>query len=308
MSLGMIVESPEASSPQRRFILKPVVPLSTPLITINATVELRAAGAAAALQYLCRIDEAERRKGKALVDQRRDGKQRLARRQAELEKVQAEIEALKLEERRLTHELDREQQQESVLQDACRRAKKVGVGMKGMILDMQRFMELCDGHEWCLEHHGAYIRAAEEMLAFAIEMGHDSLARAFIDQAANVDKKRFSEKTALHHAVCQGHREIIQLLIFDKSADVNATDREGATPLHTATERGFEDIVHLLLQNGADMAAKTWKGDTPLDLALRSGIKREQISKLLRRYEAEVFNLHQTEMMKRFEAPGGRGG
>src|SRR5690606_9124551 len=129
ISLGMIVESPEASSPQRRFILKPVVLPDIPPVTINATVELRTAGAVAALRYLRRIDEAERKKVRALTEQRRDGWERQARRQTELEKVQAEIEALKLEERRLNKELDREQQQESLLQDAWHRAKKAGVGM-----------------------------------------------------------------------------------------------------------------------------------------------------------------------------------
>jgi hypothetical protein len=295
MSLGMIVESPEASSPQRRFILKAVVLPDIPLVTINATVELRTAGATVALRYLRRIDEGLKRERKALADQRRNGKRRLAQKQAELERVQAEIEALKLEERRLTHDLDREQQQESVLQDACRRAKTADLGRQGVVLDMQRFMEACESRELCLEHERElcleheddYTMAAEQILAFAVEMEYDSLARVFIDRAINVDEKGLSEKTALHHAAWRGHDELARLLI-NKGADVNSPDQVGATPLHTAAERGFEDMVRLLLEHGADAAAKSEKGDTPLDLTLRAGIQREHITDILRRHEAKM--------------------
>jgi hypothetical protein len=288
MSLGMVLENPQVSSSQRRFILWPVVVPYTPLVTINATVELRAAGATAALQYLRRIYEEEKGQEEAMVDQTRNVKQRLALRQTELEKVQAEIETLKLEERRLVEELDREQKLESELLDARRRAKKTRWGMQGTILDMYRFIETHERREQCPEREDACIRAAEQMLAFAVEMEYDSLARGVIDHAANVDNKGSSEKTALHHAVWRGHDKLVWLLIT-KGADVNSPDQAGATPLHMAAERGFEDIVRLLLENGADVGAKTERGDTPLDLALRSGIKREQIAKLLsKHWEAET--------------------
>jgi hypothetical protein len=279
MNLGMVLENTQVSSSQRRFILKPVVIPGAPLVTINASVELCAAGAAAALRYLRLTEEENEIKGRALDDQRGKGRRRLAWRQAELEKVQAEIEALKLEERRLVEELDREQKLESELLDARRRAKKTGLGMQGKILDMQRFIETHESREQCPEHEDACIRAAEQMLALAVEMEYDSLARVFIDQAANVDNKGFSDKTALHHAVWRGHDKLAWLLIT-KGADINSPDQAGVTPLYTAAERGFEDIVHLLFENGAKLAAET---EDRLASALRHGIKREHIAKLLRK-------------------------
>ena len=50
-------------------------------------------------------------------------------------------------------------------------------------------------------------------------------------------------------------------------AEVNAEDREYATPLHRAVHKGYTEIVELLIENGANVNADDESGETPLDYA-----------------------------------------
>ncbi|KAJ1475513.1 ankyrin repeat protein, partial [Baffinella frigidus] len=55
-------------------------------------------------------------------------------------------------------------------------------------------------------------------------------------------------------------------------ADVSAKPfSTGATPLHTASENGREEVVKVLLDAGADVEAKTTVGATPLYVAASNG-------------------------------------
>ncbi|CAM9909514.1 unnamed protein product, partial [Laminaria digitata] len=61
---------------------------------------------------------------------------------------------------------------------------------------------------------------------------------------------------ALHIAAWRGNVEIVHLLVKQSSADPNATDHEGNTPL-MATCRSVQaraEVVRLLLEAGADPA------------------------------------------------------
>ncbi|MBM62635.1 MAG: hypothetical protein CL484_06760 [Acidobacteria bacterium] len=53
-------------------------------------------------------------------------------------------------------------------------------------------------------------------------------------------------------------------------ADVNATDENGETALHLAAFHGFRSVVHFLVREGADLAAKNDRGETPLGRAMRA--------------------------------------
>jgi ankyrin repeat protein len=59
--------------------------------------------------------------------------------------------------------------------------------------------------------------------------------------------------------------------LLDNGADVNAKQQQGFTPLHAAAHHGHIELVRLLLERGADPRAVTDAGKTPVDVASERG-------------------------------------
>ena len=95
--------------------------------------------------------------------------------------------------------------------------------------------------------------------------------KTLLDGGANVNAQ-FDDGTPLHDASEKGHDKIVRLLI-SKGANVNANNI-GHTPLHSALNYSFykngphKKTVEALIENGADINAKSKDGFTPLDAAL----------------------------------------
>ena len=89
-------------------------------------------------------------------------------------------------------------------------------------------------------------------------------------------------ETPLHHAAGGGYGLVSKMLIAF-GADVNATKKNGQTPLHEADTKG---IAELLIAKGADVNALDNKGATPLDLAYRGKPRgrAKEIADLLRKH------------------------
>jgi len=86
-------------------------------------------------------------------------------------------------------------------------------------------------------------------------------------------------ETALAVAAGKGHKDLMQLLL-DRKADTNKMGESGHTPLQTAVLNSrddrnniacHDDIVLLLIKNGADVNAKTRRGEAALMMAARIG-------------------------------------
>jgi hypothetical protein len=148
---------------------------------------------------------------------------------------------------------------------------------------MERLIEFYNSGEEVPENGDALAKSAEQILPFAVEMGHDSFARLLIDRVASVLVPDLEGRTALHHAARRGQEELVSLLIH-RGARVDTWDASGETPLHAAAGRGFAGITSLLLWKDADTTKRTIAGDTPLDLALRGGHTPTQM--LLRVHDA----------------------
>jgi hypothetical protein len=278
MQLALALETLQASSSQRRFVLKPVVVKSeTVPVTVNVTATLELSGATALLDDLRRIDEQQQQEGKKMKDHLKLTKEILAQQQAEMEKIRAQINALEEQERLLTAEYERERGVEAELLEHCSRAKNKGAALWKRMLRLEWYINVHTAGEEASETGDAVSLAAEQILPFAIEKGYDSLARQLLERAAGVSETDLEGTTPLEHAVVRGDEELVRLLT-EKGADVNASDPLKEAPLHMAVVRGYEEIVRLLIERGTDVRRFS-SGATPLHVAVKLGF--EGIARLL---------------------------
>ena len=73
--------------------------------------------------------------------------------------------------------------------------------------------------------------------------------------------------TALHAAVCNGHLDVVQVLL-ESGASVNISNCRHSTPLHEATEQNSLEMVKTLHKHGAHIDVANENGSTPLCIAL----------------------------------------
>ncbi|XP_072429490.1 2-5A-dependent ribonuclease-like isoform X2 [Chiloscyllium punctatum] len=112
----------------------------------------------------------------------------------------------------------------------------------------------------------------------AAQYGHEEALRFLFQEHANVNKGRQVSgaranigkggKTALIDAVMKGHMDIVEILLDEMNADVNAFDNIRKTPLIHALDGSNEEIVEALLKRGADVNAMDGNQNTPLSVAL----------------------------------------
>ncbi|GAB1610077.1 ankyrin repeat domain-containing protein 49-like, partial [Argonauta hians] len=71
----------------------------------------------------------------------------------------------------------------------------------------------------------------------------------------------------LHVAAGCGKLDVVQWLLQDMHADVNAVDRESRwTPLHKALFYGYIDVAALLIQHGANLGIQDNEGLRPFNI------------------------------------------
>ena len=94
-----------------------------------------------------------------------------------------------------------------------------------------------------------------------------------------------SGTTRLHKAAEYGQLSVVKFLL-DNGADVNARSHFGYTPLHTAVLSGRKNIVEVLLSRGAKVDVQDKEGKAPLHYAAERGYKA--IAELLLAHGATV--------------------
>ncbi|MCO4100732.1 MAG: hypothetical protein HEQ38_15360 [Gemmatimonas sp.] len=112
----------------------------------------------------------------------------------------------------------------------------------------------------------------ETPLADAVMRGDTSKVRVLIKQGVDVNASQPDGMSALHWASQRGDLSSAQVLVY-AGARVDAMTRNGNyTPLHLAARDGRAAVVKLLLANGADpLAATSTGGATALHFAAGNG-------------------------------------
>jgi cytohesin len=107
-------------------------------------------------------------------------------------------------------------------------------------------------------------------LHYAARNGHKDVAEVLLAHKANINAKNKEGATPLFMAAGAGSKDMVEFLLANK-AEVNSKAIDGEMPLHAAAAEGYKDIVELLLANKADVNAKDNAGHTPLDWAANKG-------------------------------------
>ena len=128
-----------------------------------------------------------------------------------------------------------------------------------------------------LLEHGADVNAMDKdhttPLLLAIQRKMYDITRNLISRGAEPNVKNDRGTTPLHLLLegdFSNEDDIPDLvrLFLDHDVDVNARDKNHATPLLLAAEEHMDDIAQILLERGADPNVKNTQGKTPLHLLL----------------------------------------
>ena len=116
-----------------------------------------------------------------------------------------------------------------------------------------------------------YHHLLERRLRILANSGYNDEMKTFLQSCYCLDQliNRADSKgrTAIHFASSRGSDEIVHLLL-EHGANPNVQDCTGNTPLHLAACTHHIRVITLLLRFGADVSATDAFGKTPLHLAL----------------------------------------
>jgi hypothetical protein len=123
------------------------------------------------------------------------------------------------------------------------------------------------------------IPKTEESLMIASTGGYTEIARMLIQAGVDINAQDKDGATPLMKASKEGNTEVVELLM-EAGADIHARDKDGATPLMKASGGGNTKVVELLMEAGADINIQDSDGRTALLSAAQFGHK--EIVQLLR--------------------------
>ena len=111
-----------------------------------------------------------------------------------------------------------------------------------------------------------------------------NIARRLLEHGAGVNARtNMHSCTPLHLATQRGKVEVVHVLL-QHGADVGTKDGSGRTALHQAAQFGKVEVVYVLLQHGADVGTKDSNGRTALQVALDRG--HVEVIKMLSEHRA----------------------
>lgn len=114
-----------------------------------------------------------------------------------------------------------------------------------------------------------YIRRTD--IHGAIRSGNTAALKAMLDRRPELIEERGDMgATPLHTAAERGDAEIIKLLV-ERGMNPSQADWIARSPLHVAAAKGHAQVVAALLEGGAKHSPGNHQSDTPLHLAADAG-------------------------------------
>ncbi|EAY05399.1 ankyrin repeat protein, putative [Trichomonas vaginalis G3] len=134
--------------------------------------------------------------------------------------------------------------------------------------------------EACIECHNlesllVYFDQANDVkrcFVYSAKLNISSLSEYFLYNGADINKKDYNGKTALHYAARNNSKEMAKLLILH-GADINEKDENRKTALHYEAENNCKETAELLILHGANIDEKDENGYTALHYAARNNSK-----------------------------------
>jgi uncharacterized protein len=126
-------------------------------------------------------------------------------------------------------------------------------------------------------------------LHLAAHFGQVAAIERLLDAGAAVDARSTNElrNTPLHAAAAGSPRTSpAAVLLVERGADVNATQRGGWTALHATAQNGDAGLVAFLLERGAEVNPRNDAGQTPLALGEEAG--HADVAALLARHGGQA--------------------
>ena len=146
----------------------------------------------------------------------------------------------------------------------------------------------------------------ETPLCYAARKNKLDLVKELVKHKANIESKNKYRATPLHLASLNGHFDIVQYLLDENEhqvvALVEATCNKGYTPLCSATNKRYIDIMKYLLQKGATINHKDIKNDL-IWCALKSTYRHMNKEKKLKIIKLLLSKGANTENKKNEETP-----
>jgi ankyrin repeat protein len=109
--------------------------------------------------------------------------------------------------------------------------------------------------------------AGEPPLLIASLAGHADVVALLLERGADIEVRNKGGLTALHAAAYGGNLDVVKLLVAKGAAVNDNKNFYHMSPLHAAAEEGHADVVAFLLANKADVEATERNGYTPLSQA-----------------------------------------
>ena len=118
-------------------------------------------------------------------------------------------------------------------------------------------------------------------LMLACRHGYDSIVRILLEAGADARSNNRAGWSVIHHAISRGHMSIVEMLLNHGNGLLESLDSDGCTPLLFAIHSEQFEIVHFLLDRGANALATTEDGSTALMRACQRGADLRLVRRLL---------------------------